>query len=319
MSKKILVTGGAGAIGFQLCKALAERGDTVFLVDNYLKGNRDDELLELISKDNVHEVLLDLSNPSELDVLPDDVDYVYHLAAFNGTQNFYEKPFDVLKHSTIPTIHLLEKYKNSKTLKRFVYTGSSEAYASSVTRFNWEVPTAEDVPLGIDDVTNVRWSYGGSKLHGELATFAAAGQYDIPVTVIRYHNVYGPRMGDKHIVPDFLNRAKKGVYELYGYEDTRSFLYVSDAVLATIKCAESENTASEVVNVGGLPELTMLELGQKMMGLLGIKEEIDCYPSPKGSVKRRAPALDKLKRLTDYEQTIDLDVGLKETINYYFK
>lgn len=318
MTRKILVAGGAGAIGFQLCKKLAQSGDEIYLVDNYIRSVRDREVEDFISLPNVTEFNIDLSEVSEVNNLPDDIDYVYHLAAFNGTQNFYDKPFDVLRHCTLPTINLLNKYKDNKNIKRFIYTGSSEAYASSVTRFGWDVPTAEDVPLGIDDVTNVRWSYGGSKLHGEVACFAASGQFGIPVTVIRFHNVYGPRMGDKHIIPDFLSRAKKGVYELYGFEDTRSFLYVKDAVLATIQCAESKKTVGEVVNVGGLPELTMYDLAKKIMNVIGVDEEIVCNPSPKGSVKRRAPSLDKLHNLTDYKQSISLDEGIKAIVDYYW-
>ena len=314
---KVLISGGGGAIGFHMATALAARGDDVIIADNYSRSQRDQALEDLFAQPNVTEVRVDLCDAAAVGALPKDVDYVYHLAALNGTQNFYERPFDVLESSTVPTINLLRHYKDSSLLKRFVYAGSSETYASTVELFDWEVPTDEKVPLTIADVFNVRWSYGGSKLHGELATVAAGAQFDMPFTIIRYHNAYGPRMGDKHVVPDFLERAQRGEYVLYGFEDTRSFIYVSDTVAASIALAETPRAQGEVVNVGGADEITMLELGQKMMALLGKDDEIICHPSPKGSVKRRAPNLAKLKALTGYEPKWTLEQGLQETIRYY--
>ena len=92
-------------------------------------------------------------------------------------------------------------------------------------------------------------------MHGEIATFAAAQQYGLAHSVIRYHNVYGPRMGDKHVVPDFLMRAAQGKFVLYGAEDTRAFIYVDDAVDATLAVAEAEGWVGEIVNVGGAREI----------------------------------------------------------------
>lgn len=315
--KKILVTGGAGAIGFHLCKALAERGDYIFLVDNYCRSSRDQELLDLIQRANVEEIQMDLCSVEGYSNLPQEVDYIYHFAAMNGTQNFYERPFDVLRNCTMPTINLLNYYAKSKSLKRFVYAGSSEAYASTVSLFDWEVPTKETVPLSIADPTNVRWSYGGSKLHGELATVAASHQHKIPFTIVRFHNVFGPRMGDKHVISDFLERAKRGVFELYGYKETRSFIYVEDAVNATIQCAEADAVLNQVINLGGPREISMLDLGKIMMELLNKTEEITCFPSPSGCVHRRSPDLSLLRDLINFQSRISLEEGLKRTIAYY--
>ncbi len=314
---KILVTGGAGAIGYQLARALAERGDEVIIADNYIRSQRDQELVGLLSRPNVYELNIDLSNDGLYDQLPSDVDYIYHLCAFNGTQNFYEHSFAVLTHSTLPTIHLLRKYGKSQRLKRFIYAGSSEAYACSVSCFNWEIPTDETVPLGIEDPLNPRWSYGGSKMHGELAAVAANNELGTPFTILRYHNIYGPRMGDKHVIPDFIVRAKQGVYALYGYEDTRSFLYVSDAVNATIACAESQKTLGSIVHLGSDQEINILELGKLMMKIMGKNDEITLHPSPRGSVKRRAPNVGKLKSVIRFEPKISLEEGLKKTMEFY--
>jgi UDP-glucose 4-epimerase len=317
MTETVLITGGAGAIGFHLASALADRGDDVILVDNYIRSERDQAVNALVSRRNVKEVIFDLCVLDKYEQLPDKVDYIYHLAAMNGTQNFYEFPFDVLVNSTLPTIGLLMKYGTSRFLKRFIYAGSSEAYASSVSRFGWEIPTDESVPLGIEDSSNVRWSYGGSKLHGELAVTAAGRQLNTPFSIIRYHNVYGPRMGDKHVIPDFIERAKRGIYELYGYEDTRSFIYVSDAVEATIQIANTPRMQSETIHLGSPIEMRILDLGKEIMRIIGKSDEIKCYPSPSGSVKRRAPNISKLVKITGFKQRVDLWTGLRKTIEFY--
>lgn len=314
---KMLVTGGAGAIGYHLSKALAELGHDVVIVDNFSRSRSDLLFDNLISLDNVRFLNIDLCDASAVSSLDVDFDYVFHLAAMNGTQNFYDVPFDCLRNCTLPTINLLNHFGANGNLRRFIYAGSSEAYASTVSRFGWKVPTDEKVPLCIDDPQNVRWSYGGSKLHGELATVAASKQFGIPYTIIRYHNVYGPRMGDKHVIPDFLRRAQTGVYELYGYQDTRSFIYVTDAVRATVMVANSESMKNEIVNIGSAEEITILALAEKILSLMGISHDITCHPSPKGSVSRRAPDLSKLSTLTGFKQQVSLDQGLMETIRYY--
>jgi len=316
---RILVTGAAGFLGFHLARALAARDDVeLFCVDSFIRGEDDAPYRALTAKPNVTRIEADLADESAVAALPGEIDYVYHLAALNGTQNFYERPLAVIRACTLPTLFLADRYgRQERPLRRFIYAGTSESYASTVTRFGWPVPTAEDVPLGIDDVTNPRWSYAGSKLHGEIVTAQAARSHDYPMTIIRYHNAYGPRMGDKHVIPDFMERMRGGRYELFGHEDTRLFIYVDDAVRATILAAETPACAGEIVNIGGAREITMLELGREMMRIRGLDREIELYPSPLGSVKRRAPHLGKLQRLTGFAEQVDLEAGLRATAAYY--
>lgn len=314
---KILVTGAAGFVGYFLAKELSkDSSNTVYCVDSFVRGEDDDLYRALCARSNVVRIDADLSIRGDVDALPDDIDIVYHLAALNGTQNFYERPFDVLKFCTLPTIYLLERYASSN-LNRFVFAGTSEAYASTVTQFGWEVPTAEDVPLSISSPENVRWSYGGSKIHGEIAVHCAAHQHGIPFSIIRYHNIYGPRMGDKHVIPDFLMRARNNVFELYGYEDTRAFMYVDDAVAATISVANSDACKNDTVNIGSEQEVKILELAERIMKLAKLEGDITLHPSPPGSVRRRAPNTGKLRSLVGFKEKWTIDDGLQETIKYY--
>lgn len=316
---KILVTGAAGFIGYFLSRELAKDPENyIICVDDFSRGEYDVALRCLAEMNNVSFECLDLTDPDEIADLPNDVSFVYHLAAFNGTQNFYDRPFDVLKSSTLPAIHLLEKYAFNGELSRFIYAGSSEAYAGTVTQFGWAIPTDESVPLCVDDVTNPRWSYATAKLHGEVSTIATCNATGVDWLVVRYHNVYGPRMGMHHVIPDFFNRAKKGEYSVFGWEHTRSFMYVKDAVEATRLLAHAKVARNQVVNIGSENEVRILDLAYDMMNVIGVQDEISCFPGPKGSVSRRTPDIQKLRSLTGFRERWKLHEGLAKAADYYY-
>lgn len=319
MSKKIFVTGAGGAIGYWLTKKLLEEGNKITIVDRFIHKNEDDAFNEILKNDSITCHKLDLCDYASLEEIDCDFDYIYHLAAFNGTQNFYSSPFEVLVNSTIPTINVLKWASNSQNNPRFIYSSSSEAYAGAITHYSANVPTSEDVHLIIDDPKNVRWSYGGSKLHGELACFAAFSQYNIPCTVLRYHNVYGERMGMNHVIPDFISRALNGVYELYGSEDTRSFIHVKDAVKATIAASESDSTIGEIINIGSDEEIRIIDLGKIILSIMDIDSKIKTFDAPKGSVPRRCPDITKLKSIYPNVINIPLNQGLKDVVSYMKK
>lgn len=314
----ILVTGAAGFIGFAVARALADDPETnVVAVDDFSRGKHDAPYAELCRRPNVAGLELDLADATAMAQLPAEVDLVYHFAAINGTQNFYEDPWGVARACTLPTFFLLEKYRASPRLQRFVHASTPEIYASTVSRFGWKIPTEESVPLCIDDVENARWSYAGGKLVSEIAVINALRDQGARYTILRYHNVYGPRMGDRHVVPDFLLRMKQGEHRLYGYEETRSFLYIDDCVRATVQLARARAAAGQVVNVGGDREITMLELAKIMLALGGRDVEPTCEPAPRGSVARRAADTTKLRHLIDFSERWSLEAGLRETMRYY--
>jgi nucleoside-diphosphate-sugar epimerase len=316
--KHAIVTGAAGFLGFCLARQLAARPDVrVTCVDNFSRGARDEAWETLGRQPNVTLIEADLTDRAAVAALPTDADVVFHMAALNGTQNFYERPFEVVRSCTLPTIYLVEHFGAAGAKPRFVYAGTSEAYAASVTKFGWPIPTAEDVPLSIDDPYNARWSYGASKLHGEIATINGCRHFGMPFTIVRYHNAYGPRMGDKHVIPDFLMRAKQGEYSLYGGADTRSFLYGDDACAATIALAEAAAAENDTFHVGGQRELTMVDLAKLMMQVCGMEGELVVHPAPAGSVARRCPDVAKATGVIGPFETISLEEGLRRTADWY--
>ena len=209
--KRALITGGAGFIGFHLAKHLAEQKYNVTILDNFARGKEDREFLELIEKENVQFFKGDITKQETFDELDklngeEKFDYVYHLAAINGTENFYNIPDKVLKVGVIGTINVLDWFVK-KNYGKLLFSSSSEAYAGALKLFGEEfpIPTHENVPLIVDDPSNVRWSYGASKIIGEVAIYAYAKSFNIKdFVIIRYHNIYGPRMGNDHVIPQFI-------------------------------------------------------------------------------------------------------------------
>ncbi len=315
--KRALVTGGAGFIGFALGKQLAASDYSVVVCDNLSRGKMDDELKTFLKKPNVEFVQCDLTKPEELAKLGTNFDYVYHLAAVQGTKNFYDKPAHVSRTNILCTINLLDWFVQLKKGK-ILFSSSSEAYASTISKFNGKIPTPEDIPLTIEDVYNPRWSYAASKLAGEVL-FANYGKaYGIDFVIIRYHNVYGPRMGFDHVMPEFIMRTLKGEnpFNIYGGTETRAFCYVDDAVRATQLVMESKAT-NETIHIGNdKTEVSIIDFAKDIHKLMGYKTEIKVNPAPKGSVARRCPDITKLRSL-GFEPKISLKQGLKQSIDWY--
>jgi UDP-glucose 4-epimerase len=286
---KILVTGSSGFIGKALILALEKSGYTVYQADR--------------------QIGIDLCNIDVVKNLP-DVNIVFHAAAFNGTKHFYSQPYDVIKDNVIPTQNLLDRYIGK--CDHFVFTGTCESYAGAVDTFGYTVPTDEKVPLVVNDIMNPRWSYGGSKILAELLCASAYSQFNQPFTIIRYHNIYGPGQVD-HFIPEFASRLLNGNTELYGYENTRSFFYIDDAVDSTIKLID--NPANGVINIGSTDEVSILYVANIIKDYLNVKQNLILHPAPVGSVTRRCPNIELLKSKIDYKYTVDLYSGIKKTLD----
>jgi nucleoside-diphosphate-sugar epimerase len=314
---RFLVTGAAGFIGYHLACSLAEDGHDLVIIDNFYRGERDLRFGELAARSNVRLLVGDLTQLSVLETITGDFEVCFHMAALNGTQNFYEQPWPVVWNSTAPTLNLLQTLVRQGRCGTFVYAGSSESYAGTVTGFGWPVPTAENVPLTVLDIQTPRWSYAASKLHGEVATVNACRGVATDYLILRYHNTYGPRMGDRHVIPDFFLRALQGEFYIYGPEQTRSFLYIDDAVHVTRRLAEIPQAKNEIINVGGGEEITIGALADQMMHALGRSDPIEVRGAPLDSVARRAPDLTKLAYLVPGYAKIPLEEGLRRTLDYY--
>lgn len=314
---RILVTGCGGFIGKYLVQSLLQdNSNIIYGVDKKekLETLLGSSFIPALAKDRFIPLELDLTKQDDCAKLP-DVNLVYHLAALNGTSLFYKIPWDVFYNSSVSTLNLIVRFRESKQLERFVYTSTSEVYASFVDNNPDLCPTPESVSVGFQDILNSRWSYGGAKLAGEIALLAANKQFGIPFSIIRYHNVYGPEMGLDHVIPDFIERGKQGIFELYGAENQRSFIFISDAVSATVEIGRSLSALNHIIHVGTMEMVSMKFLAKKIMMIANWSGHITEYPAPPGSTLARCPDTTFLNSEVGFFPKVSLDVGLSEVLN----
>lgn len=332
-SKKILITGAAGFIGCHLARHLARDPSThLILLDNFSRGQLDEDFQALLKFSNV------TAEDYGCDFLKwiEPVDEIYHLAATNGTGRFYKTPADVLVNNLDSMIQALEYARKSRATRtrdtRILFTSSNEAYAGAINLLNergyagdsW-IPTPEDIPLAIDDPSNPRWSYGGSKLAGELLVHAYAKQHGVPAVIVRPHNFYGPRAGTEHVIPQMLQRAavdKEDPFRVFGASETRSFCYIEDAVAAMVGAmTRASAEAVPTYHIGTTDEISMRDLAVKITKLVGHDPTWGLLDKPglPGSVARRCPSIDKIEREIGWRPTTSLDAGLAETFRWYHR
>src|SRR3989338_6468791 len=286
---KVLITGGAGFIGFHLAGFLIQQGHKVDICDNMFRGRMDADFKKLIENKNVNYDNCDLTNASDLEKLDKDYDYVYHLAAINGTKFFYEIPHKVLRVNILTAINILDWFVETKC-RKILFPSSSEAYAGTMAIYKIPIPTPEDVALSIEDVNNERRSYAGSKIAGELLFINYAKKHKFDMSIVRYHNIYGPRMGNEHVIPEFILRIlkKENPFRMFGGKETRAFCYVDDAIKATQLVMESKKTSMNIINIGNdKEEISMIRLAKKLFAVSGYNASIDTREPPKGTALKR--------------------------------
>ena len=319
---RILITGGAGFVGYHLAKKEAQLGNEVTIVDNFERPNLDKEFSDLILKDNIIFLQKDVSEQETFKNLKIDYyDVVYHFAALNGTANFYKYPARVLKIGSLSTIFLLDWISSHKKVPKVIYTSSSETYAGTANMMgdDFPIPTPEDVPLAIDDVKNVRWSYGASKLIGEVAFYSYSKMYNFDnFNIVRLHNIYGPRMGNEHVISQFIVRFLKNEFpfKIMGSEQTRSFCFIDDVLTALEKIVNSD-MKKEIVHIGNDEEETkIVDLARIIFDIEKKEYDFDLQTAPAGSVSRRCPKIEKLKAL-GMTQQMPLREGIEKTFRWY--
>jgi nucleoside-diphosphate-sugar epimerase len=210
--KKVLITGGAGFIGYHLALHLSKKGYAVDIADNFARGIQDKFLLELISCENVNLLNIDLLDRTVFDGMSTDYNIIYHLAAIIGVKFVLKAPYDVLTKNMMLLQNVIDLCRKQTQLERLVFTSTSEIYAGTLKYFTLPIPTPETTPLAVTGLSENRTSYMLSKIYGEALCLHSG----LPVTIIRPHNVYGPRMGLSHVVPELSMKAflNEGKYEM---------------------------------------------------------------------------------------------------------
>ena len=315
--KKVLITGGAGFIGYHVANRLLESNYHIDLLDNFSRAVNDKHLTLITQDDRVNLLNVDLLQSATIDWIDYDYAYIYHLAAVIGVQHVLKVPYDVLTKNFILLQNALEIARRQKKLERFVFTSTSEVYAGTLNHYSLEFPTPETTPLTISNLDEARTSYMLSKINGEAMCLHAG----LPVTIIRPHNFYGPRMGLSHVIPELMKKiidSDNGMVDVFSVNHKRTFCYITDAVEMVQLLAESDQAIAESYNIGNDDEeITMGDLAQKLIDLMGKDVVINPMPVTPGSPERRRPSITKLKEAVSYVKQYPLEKGLQEMLDWY--
>ena len=314
----VVVTGGYGFIGTHLVSVLLERGDSVTLFD--VAKNERDRSIDFDSHPNFKYIQGDVTNLSDLEqALTADVDKVFHLSAVVGIKNYVEDPLRVLDVNVIGTRNVLELCRRHGI--RMIFASTSEVFGK-----NPNPPFAEDDDRVLGSTRTARWSYSTSKGMAEHLVFAMHTTHNLPVTVVRYFNVYGPRQNPIFVVSQSIHRVLNGRKPLLydSGEQTRCFTYVDDAVAGTILAADSEAAIGQAYNIGSMTETSIRQVVELTIDCADIDgvdsaEPVDTqahYGSRYEDIPRRIPDSRKAQRELGWRLKVDVAEGIARTIDW---
>ena len=316
MAKRIVVTGGGGFIGAYLVKRLVRDGWDVAVVDSMVRGDAS-RFAEVA--DDVELFTCDVRDQDALERAFAGAEVVMHLAAINGTENFYKQPELVLDVGLRGALAVVNAGR-AVGVADMVVASTAEVYQTPSI-----VPTPETIPLMLPDSLNPRYSYGGSKIVSELIAFNYAQNHYRKVQVFRPHNVFGPNMGWKHVEPQFIMRALaaqdahpngKAPFDIQGDgTETRSFCYVDDIVQGILTMYE-KGGHREVYHIGSDEEVSILDLAARIGKIVGVDLDIRPSAAAAGDTPRRCPDITKMRAL-GWSPAVGLDEGLAPTVAWY--
>ena len=308
---RLAVTGAGGFIGAHLTRALLAEGHEVVAIDNYIRGQAS-RLAD--AQGAIERVTLDVRDKDALVESLRGVECVFHLAAVNGTENFYTQPQLVLDVGVRGALAVSEACIEAG-VPDLVVASSAEVYQTPRV-----VPTDETIEMVIPDSLNPRYSYGGSKLISELIAFNYCRDKLRKVQVFRPHNIYGPDMGWKHVVPQLIEKivaaGDGGSITLQGDgSETRAFCYVSDVVDGIVRMWR-DGESMNVYHIGSMEEVAIRDLARITAEALGTRVELIAGPAAAGATPRRCPDIGKMQAI-GYAPSVSVVQGIERTVAWY--
>jgi UDP-glucuronate decarboxylase len=307
MSKRILVTGGAGFLGSHLCERLLARGDDVVCVDNYFTGSRRN-VAHLLDNTNFEIIRHDVTFPLYI-----EVDEIYNLACPASPVHYQHDPVQTTKTSVHGAINMLGLAKRLRA--KIFQASTSEVYGDPSVHPQVEEYWGNVNPIGI------RSCYDEGKRCAETLFFDYHRQHQLRIKVARIFNTYGPHMhpNDGRVVSNFIVQALKGDdITIFGEgQQTRSFCYADDLIEGFVRMMGSPDAMTGPVNLGNPNEFTIKELADHVLDLTGSKSKLVYRPLPHDDPKQRRPDISKARDLLGWEPKIQLREGLTRTIGYF--
>ncbi|MBJ7475662.1 MAG: SDR family oxidoreductase [Polynucleobacter sp.] len=307
--KKILVTGGAGFLGANLCKKLVQQGHDVLCVDNFFTGSKEN-IAELIGQKYFDLMRHDVTFPLYV-----EVDEIYNLACPASPVHYQYDPVQTTKTSVHGAINMLGLAK--RVHAKILQASTSEVYGDPEVHPQSETYWGRVNPIGI------RSCYDEGKRCAETLFFDYWRQHKTKIKVARIFNTYGPLMhpNDGRVVSNFIVQAIQGnPITIYGDgTQTRSFCYVSDLIDGLIALMNTPEEVTGPINLGNPVEFTMLELAELVIRMTGSVSQIVFQKLPEDDPKQRKPNIDLATKHLNWQPKIHLEEGLQETINYFRK
>ena len=311
-SLNILISGGAGFIGSWLSETLLDVGARVVSIDNMSTGAWDN-IRHLKINPNFVQYVYDVNDPAIIDDFKlAGFDIVMHFASLASPVDFPKYPIHILDTNLIGTRNMLEIARHSDA--RFLFASSSEVYGDP------DIVPVSETYRGNTNIIGVRGCYDEGKRAGEAYSMAYKREYGLDVRIARIFNTYGERMPkDGRAIPTFIERALTGKYlPIFGDgTQTRAFLYIEDLIEGLITQAVADDISGVPINLGAESETTVLNLAEKITDISKSKSDIKFFPLPEDDPKRRLPDISRARELLDWLPDIQLDEGLRQTIEWW--
>ncbi len=306
--KNFLVTGGTGFIGRSIANLIVNSGNNVAVFDNNSRGS-----FKKIKNKKIKFFFGDIRDKKVFFKSLKNIDAIIHLAYINGTKYFYSKPDQVLDIAVKGLINLFDGCKKFN-IKELYLASSSEVYQSPI-----KVPTDENEPLKIPDIYNPRYSYGGGKILTELMGINYGRKFFKKLVIFRPHNVYGPEMGNQHVIPEFISRIKKSKNKKFKIQgsgnEIRSFIFIDDFISA-FELILKKGKHLNIYNIGTQEKIKIKDLAFLIAKIFKKKISLKNLPLTKGSTKIRIPNISKIKKL-GFKANFNLKKGIKKIVQKY--
>jgi len=307
LSKRVLVTGGAGFLGSHLCERLLEEGRDVLCVDNYFTG-RKANIAHLLDNPRFEAMRRDVTFPLYV-----EVDEIYNLACPASPVHYQFDPVQTTKTSVLGAINMLGLAK--RVHAKILQASTSEVYGDPEVHPQTEDYRGSVNPLG------PRACYDEGKRCAETLFFDYRRQHNLKVRVVRIFNTYGPRMhpDDGRVVSNFIMQALQGEdITIYGDgSQTRAFCYVDDLIDGFVRMMAADDDVTGPINLGNPFEMPVRALADRIISLTGSSSKIVHRPLPHDDPMQRCPDISRARQLLQWEPRVDLDEGLRRTIAYF--
>ncbi|MBA4408517.1 MAG: NAD-dependent dehydratase [Odoribacter sp.] len=310
-NSKILVTGADGFIGSHLTEALLTKGYRVKALSQYNSFNYWGWLEDIPANNQLEVVSGDIRDPHFCKEITKDVDLIFHLAALIAIPFSYVAPDSYMDTNVKGTLNICQAAKENGNI-RVIHTSTSEVYG-----------TAQYVPIDEKHPKQAQSPYSASKIGADAMAISFYNAFELPVTIARPFNTYGPRQSARAIIPTIISQIANGIKEikLGDLTPTRDFNYVKDTCKGFISLAENDSTIGKEINIASNSEISMkdtLELVKKIMksDVKFITEEQRIRPE-KSEVFRLWGDNKLIKQLTGFETEYDIEKGLTETCQWF--